>query len=95
MILQINLNIYIYIFFFKSNSKIPLFTTWQRVSKRLMLFIASKQHSTILGRAHTQNHVKMSIWVLSFQTGLKNINILKFEQVKKEDSCVAFNWLWE
>lgn len=52
MILQINLNIYIY--FFKSNSKIPLFTTWQRVSKRLMLFIASKQHSTILGRAHTK-----------------------------------------
>lgn len=93
MILQINLNIYIY--FFKSNSKIPLFTTWQRVSKRLMLFIASKQHSTILGRAHTKNHVKMSIWVLSFQTGLKNINILKFEQVTKKDSCVAFNWLWE
>lgn len=93
MILQINLNIYIY--FFKSNSKILLFTTWQRVSKRLMLFIASKQHSTILGRAHTKNHVKMSIWVPSFQNGLKNINILKFEQVKKEDSCVAFNWLWE
>lgn len=58
MILQINLNIYIY--FFKSNSKIPLFTTWQRVSKRLMLFIASKQHSTILGRAKSCQNVTLS-----------------------------------
>lgn len=65
------------------------------IKKIIMLFIASKQHSIILGRAHTKNHVKMSIWVLSFQTGLKNSNILKLEQVKKEDSCVAFNWLWE
>lgn len=60
MILQINLNIYTGIYIFKSNSKIPLFTTWQRVSKRLMLFIASKQHSTILGRAKSCQNVNLS-----------------------------------
>lgn len=89
MILQINLNIYIYTYFLSLILKFPFLLHGRGYQKDY------KEHSIILGRAHTKNHVKMSIWVLSFQTGLKNINILKLEQVKKEDSCVAFNWLWE